>query len=223
MHSPTSRNSSLAESKPILRGRIHQVAFFTVIPACIVLVWLAPTSRARISTLAFALAMVAQFGVSSVYHVGRWSTAQADRMRRLDHSMIFVLIAGSYTPFCLLVLHGTTGTVVLAAVWAGAVAGIGTKLYRVDLHVLSGFMYIGLGWVAAVTFPSLVRALDPWNVVLLVTGGLLYTVGALVLATHTPDPWPRTFGYHEIWHVMTVLAAGCHFIVILRVVLALRT
>ena len=83
-------------------------------------------------------------------------------------------------------------------------------------------MYIGLGWVAAVTFPSLARALDPWNVVLLVTGGVLYTVGALVLATHWPSPWPRTFGYHEVWHVMTVLAATCHFIVILRVILLLR-
>ncbi len=83
-------------------------------------------------------------------------------------------------------------------------------------------MYIGLGWVAAVTFPSLVRALDPWNVVLLVTGGVLYTVGALVLATHWPSSWPRTFGYHEVWHVMTVLAAACHFIVVLRVVLLLR-
>jgi hemolysin III len=222
MRSPTSPESPTAEAKPLLRGRIHQVAFFTAIPAGIVLVWLAPTARARLATLAFALAMVAQFGVSAMYHIGRWSQAQEDRMRQLDHSMIFVLIAGSYTPFCLLVLHGTTGTVVLAAVWAGAAVGISTKLYRVDLHVLSGFMYIGLGWVAAVTFPSLVRALDPWNVVLLVTGGVLYTVGALVLVTHWPDPWPRTFGYHEVWHVMTVLAATCHFIVILRVVLLLR-
>ena len=205
-----------------MRGRIHQAAFFAAIPAGIVLVLLAPTLRARAATLVFALALVAQFGVSAAYHVGEWGEAATTRMRRLDHSTIFILIAGSYTPLCLLVLHGATGLAVLSVVWAGAALGIGTKLYRVDLHVLSGFMYIGLGWVAAVTFPSLVRALDPWNVVLLVTGGVLYTVGALVLATHWPSPWPRTFGYHEVWHVMTVLAAACHFIVILRVVLLLR-
>ncbi|MDP9330134.1 MAG: hemolysin III family protein [Actinomycetota bacterium] len=117
MRSPTSPDGPTTELKPLLRGRIHQVAFFTAIPAGVVLVWLAPSSRARIGTLAFALAMVAQFGVSAMYHVGRWSQAQEDRMRRLDHSMIFMLIAGSYTPFCLLVLHGTTGTVVLAVVW----------------------------------------------------------------------------------------------------------
>jgi hemolysin III len=124
MRSPTSPDGPTAEPKPLLRGRIHQVAFFTALPAGVVLVWLAPTSRARTGTLVFALAMVAQFGVSAMYHVGRWSRLQEDRMRQLDHSMIFVLIAGSYTPFCLLVLHGTTGMVVLATVWAGAAAGM---------------------------------------------------------------------------------------------------
>ena len=208
--------------KPLLRGRIHQAAFYSAIPACLVLVWLAPTARARIATLVFALSMVAQFGVSAAYHVGRWSEAQHVRMRRLDHSMIFVLIAGSYTPFCLLVLHGTTALVVLAVVWGGAAIGVGTKMYRVDLHVLSGFLYVGLGWVAVVTFPSLLRTLDAPEIVLLVTGGLLYTLGALTLATRRPNPWPRIFGYHEWWHAMTVLAAACHYTVILMVVLSLR-
>jgi hemolysin III len=96
------------------------------------------------------------------------------------------------------------------------------KLWRVDLHVLSGFMYVGLGWVAVVTLPAIARGLDTPGTVLLVTGGGLFTSGALVLATHRPNPWPRTFGYHEIWHTMTVLASICHYTVILRVVLTLR-
>lgn len=209
-------------SKPLLRGRIHQAAFFTAIPAGIILVLLARTDRARIATLVFGLSLMAQLGVSAAYHVGDWGDAGTVRMRRLDHSTIFVLIAGSYTPLCLLVLHGATGVAVLSVVWAGAVLGIGTKLYRVDLHVLSGFMYLGLGWVAVSSFPSTMRGLGSWSTVLLVAGGLLYSLGALVLALHRPDPWPKTFGYHEVWHSMTVAAATCHYVVILRVVLALR-
>jgi hemolysin III len=166
--------------------------------------------------------MIAQFGVSAAYHVRDWSPAARGRMQRLDHSTIFVLIAGTYTPFCLLVLHGTLATVVLTIVWAGAAVGIGTKLYRADLHVLSGFMYIGLGWAVVATVPALMRALDPVPLVLLCVGGLLYTFGALTLATKVPNPWPRTFGYHEVWHVMTVAAAACHYTAILLVVLSLR-
>ena len=166
--------------------------------------------------------MIAQFGVSSSYHVKYWSEAARMRMQQMDHSAIFLLIAGSYTPLCLLVLHGTEATVVLTIVWVGAAIGIGIKLYRADLHVLSGFMYIGLGWAVVATFPALIRALDPVRLVLLCAGGLLYTLGALTLATRWPNPWPRTFGYHEVWHVMTVAAAACHYTAIMLVILSLR-
>jgi hemolysin III len=226
MTSPTAPSGSAtaftAPVPPRLRGRIHQAAFLAAIPAGFLLVWLAPTPRARIGTLVFSVSMLAQFGVSASYHVGRWNEVQRRRMRVLDHSAIFVLIAGTYTPFCLLVLHGETSTAMLAVVWAGAAAGIGTKLYRVDLHVLSGFLYLGLGWVAVVTLPSIVRALDGSSTALLIAGGLLYSFGALVLALHRPNPWPRTFGYHEIWHSMTVAAATCHYVVIVGVVLSAR-
>jgi hemolysin III len=228
MRSPNGSSAAAAHTdrhglpKPLLRGRIHQVAFFTAVPAGIVLVSLAPTTRARIATLIFVLSMVAQFGVSSMYHVGEWTQMQRNRMRQLDHSMIFVLIAGTYTPFCLLVLSGRLATIVLSVIWAGAAIGVGTKLYRVDLHVLSGFMYIGLGWAVVATFPALVRALAPWPLALLGAGGVLYTLGALSLATHHPNPWPKTFGYHEVWHSMTVVAASCHYAAILLVVLSLR-
>jgi hemolysin III len=208
--------------KPRLRGRIHRVAFYAAMPAGLILVVLAPDVRAKLACAIYALTLVALFAVSSTYHLGLHTEEQRARWRRADHATIFLLIAGTYTPFCLLVLSGTAATVELAIVWTGALAGVAIKMWRVDLHVLSGFMYIGLGWVAVVTLPAIARGLDAPGTVLLVIGGALFTFGALVLATHKPDPWPRTFGYHEIWHAMTVLAAICHYVAILRVVLALR-
>jgi hemolysin III len=207
--------------KPRLRGRIHRVALYVSIPAALLLVALAPGIRGKLACAVYGLSLVALFGVSSTYHLGDWDEAQRATWRRADHAMIFLLIAGTYTPFCLLVLEGTAATVELAIVWAGALAGIAVKLWRVDLHVLSGFMYIGLGWVAVVTFPAIAGRLDLTGTILLVTGGALYTLGALTLATHRPDPWPRTFGYHEVWHAMTVAAAACHYVAILREVVAL--
>lgn len=207
--------------KPRLRGRIHRVAFYAAIPAGLVLVGLAPGARAKVACAIYALTLVALFGVSSTYHLGRHTEEQRTRWRRADHATIFLLIAGTYTPFCLLALRGTAATVELAIVWTGALVGIAIKMWRVDLHVLSGFMYIGLGWVAVVTLPAIARGLDTPGTVLLVIGGALFTLGALVLATHRPNPWPRTFGYHEIWHAMTVMAAICQYVAILRLVLAL--
>jgi len=207
--------------KPRMRGRLHQGAFIGSIPAGLLLELLAPDARARIATLIYALTLTGLFGVSAAYHLGDWTEAAYVRMRRLDHSMIFVLIAGTYTPYCLLVLHGTLATVVLAAVWAGAGVGVATKLYRVDLHVLSGFMYIGLGWLVVVSLPALLRGLDGPATVLLVAGGFLYSIGALALATNKPNPWPRTFGYHEVWHAATIAAAVCQYASIVLVVLGL--
>ena len=141
-------------------------------------------------TLIYALTLSGLFGASAAYHLGDWSEPAYVRMRRLDHSMIFVLIAGTYTPYCLLVLQGTIATIMLIAVWAGAAVGVATKFYRVDLHVLSGFMYIGLGWIVAVSLPALLRGLDTAETLLLIAGGLLYSFGALVLATNGPTRGP---------------------------------
>jgi len=121
---------------------------------------------------------------------------------------------------CVMALHGATTWVVLAVVWAGALAGILTKLYRVDLHVLSGFMYIGLGWVAIFILPALARELSTVGMALVVAGGVTYTLGALALATHHPDPWPDTFGYHEVWHAATIAAATCFYVAILLMYLS---
>ncbi|MEP6758392.1 MAG: hemolysin III family protein [Actinomycetota bacterium] len=197
--------------KPRLRGRLHEIAFFMAIPAGIGLIAIAPGPVARAGAIVYWLALLSQFGVSASYHLGKWSERAHERMRRLDHSTIFLLIAGTYTPFCLLALQGTASLVLLAAVWIGAAAGIVTKLYRTDLNVLSGFLYIGLGWVAVFALPSLIHTLTTTELVLMITGGVLYTVGALVLATKWPNPFPRTFGFHEIWHSATIAAAGCLF------------
>jgi hemolysin III len=205
---------------PLLRGRLHQVAFFAAIPAGLVLVFLAPGRKGVIGAIIYWAALLTQFGVSAAYHLGNRGERGRAWMRTLDHATIFVLIAGTYTPFCLLVLHGMQGVVVLAIVWAGAAVGIAMKVYRTDLHVLSGFLYLGLGWVAVVVFPALVRDLSTTELVLLVLGGLFYSAGALVLALHRPNPWPRTFGYHEVWHVATIGAAACLYTAILLVFLS---
>ncbi len=197
--------------KPRMRGRLHEAAFFAAIPAGIVLIVIAPGPVARVGAVVYWIALLSQFGVSATYHLGRWSERAHERMRRLDHSTIFLLIAGTYTPFCLLALDGTASLLLLVAVWIGAAAGIATKLYRADLHVLSGFLYIGLGWVAVFALPLLMRSLTTAEFVLLISGGVLYSLGALVLATKWPDPFPRTFGFHEIWHVATIAAAACLF------------
>lgn len=206
--------------KPLLRGWLHTGAFVLSIPAGVVLVIVAPDLGARLAAVIYWLTLMAQFGVSALYHRGDWSERAHARMRTIDHSVIFLLIAGTYTPFCATVLEPPLAWWVLAIVWAGAAVGIGTKLYRVDLHVLSGFLYIGLGWVVVVVFPTIARALDGWQIALMVTGGLLYSLGALVLALNRPDPFPRTFGYHEVWHAATIAAAGCLYSVILSVYLA---
>lgn len=203
-----------------MRGRLHQVAFFACIPAGLLLIWVAPGAVARVAAVVYAASLLLQFGASAMYHLGNWTDGAYMRMRRLDHSMIFVLIAGTYTPMCVMALHGATTWIVLAVVWAGALAGIMTKLYRVDLHVLSGFMYIGLGWVAIFILPALARELSTVGMALVVAGGVTYTLGALALATHRPDPWPDTFGYHEVWHAATIAAATCFYVAILLMYLS---
>ena len=196
------------------------MSFLVSVPAGLVLVALAPTVGARIGVTVYALTLTTVFWVSSTYHRGSWSPEQFARWQRRDHAAIFLLIAGSYTPLCLLALEGSWRVWLLVAVWIGAGLGIAMKLYRVDLHVLSGVMYLGLGWAAVIAFPQLVRALGTAPVVLIAAGGLLYSIGALALATHRPTLFPRTFGYHELWHAATAAAAACHYVAVVLIVLA---
>jgi len=145
-------------------------------------------------------------------------------MQRLDHSMIYVLIAGTYTPFALLVLDGTWSVALLVAVWVGAVAGIVMRVFELPGHrVACSTLYLVLGWLVVLDLPALVRGLSPAELVLVVAGGVLYTLGSIVLLTRRPDPDPEGFGYHEVWHAMMVAAATCHYVAILLVLLALRS
>jgi hemolysin III len=205
---------------PRARGWIHRVSFLIAGPAGIVLLVVAPSWGARLAVVVYALTLVTVFWVSSTYHRGSWSAEEFARWQRRDHAAIFLLIAGTYTPYCVLALDGAWRASMLTAIWVGAVIGIVVKLYRVDLHVLSGVMYLGLGWAAVIPFPQFIRELSPAALILTVAGGLLYSFGALVLALHRPKLFPRTFGYHEVWHAATAAAAACHYIAVLLILLA---
>jgi hemolysin III len=210
----------IAPTKPRLRGRIHQVAFFVSIPAGLVLVFLASGPAATAVATVYAVSLAAVFGSSAAYHRGQWTEPARQWMKRLDHSLIFVLIAASYTPVAALVLGGPWEVVLLSVIWAGAVVGITMKIARPDgFSVPSAVLYMVLGWLAVVAFPQLLREMTPAEMILLVSGGLLYTVGAIVFASRRPDPSPMTFGYHEVWHSFMVAAAACHYTMILLLLL----
>ena len=207
---------SPASLKPRLRGVFHQWAFFVSVAAGIALVVAAPAGRATLATAIYAASVVALFGVSALYHRITWASAAVRRwMRRLDHSMIFFLIAGTYTPFALLVLEGTLATAILVAVWGGAVSGIALNLVWSDAPKwVTALIYIVLGWVAIAVFPELTSQLG-WTATALVgAGGVLYTFGAIVYALNRPDPVPSVFGYHEVFHVLVIAAAALQYAVV---------
>ena len=209
----------IAPAPPLLRGWFHAVAFLVSIPAGLILVIAADGARARVATTIFASGVTVLFGVSALYHRGRWSERAHRRMRRLDHGTIFFMIAASYTPVALLVLRGATATAILIGVWAGA--GLGMVFAATGIaekRVFGLVSYIVLGWVAVLAMPELARRLGGGDLSLLLVGGGLYTVGAIVLGTRWPNPSPRVFGYHEVWHVMVIAACVCHFVMVASVV-----
>jgi hemolysin III len=210
--------SAPAAPKPRFRGRLHQGAAFVAIPAGIVLVALARNATARVAAITYAVSLVGLYGVSAAYHRIRWSTRGHQWIKRADHSMIFVLIAGTLTPIALFGLDKPWSIVLLATVWVGAAAGIALKLTRVDgFRVTTGTLYIVLGWAVVLLTPQLVRGLSAAALSLVVAGGLLYTAGAIVLLRNAPDPVPNVFGYHEIWHSAVIAGSACHYIAVLLV------
>jgi hemolysin III len=200
--------------KPRLRGVLHQYAFFVSLASGTLLVLLAPTTRASVAAAIYAASVSALFGVSAIYHRVTWTGPARRRMRRLDHAMIFLLIAGTYTPVGLLVLQGTLATVVLAVVWGGAMAGIVLELARTGPRWLGVAVYLALGWVAVVTMPQLFVRLGIAGGLLIVAGGLVYSAGAAVYALRRPDPVPAVFGYHEVFHLLVVVGVAAHFLAI---------
>jgi hemolysin III len=210
--SDTPASDTTAEGRPTWRGWMHVVMFFLAIPGGILLIVVARSAEARVGAAIYMASLLLGFGTSAGYHRLARSERSREVMQRLDHSMIFVLIAGSYTPICLLGLPPAWGIPILCAAWAGALLGIVLKQVAFDrLKVLEYALYPILGWIVVLAMPALFDGLTSTELSLLFAGGLLYTVGIPVLVREKPDPWPRTFGYHEIWHTFTVAAAACHF------------
>jgi hemolysin III len=205
------------DTRPRMRGWLHLFAFFTAIVAGAVLVPLAAVlgARAGFSVALYCLTICGLFGISALYHRRRWSPRAWKIMKRLDHSMIFLFIAGTYTPFCLLSVAQPTGAWVLTGVWAGALAGIALKMAWPTAPRWVGVpIYIGLGWVAVFLLSDILRIGGVTVLVLLAAGGLLYTVGGIAYAARRPNPVPGVFGYHEVFHAMTIVAALCHHIAV---------
>jgi hemolysin III len=204
-----------ARAKPLLRGVLHQAAFFVSLAVAPLLILGADGGRARLAAAVFAGSVAACFGASALYHRVTWTPRVRLWMRRVDHAGVYVLIAGTYTPVSLLVLRGAWRPTILAIVWTGAAAAIVLKFVWVGAPKwLGAAIGIGLGWVAVAALPQLISHLDPVGVTLLVAGGLAYTAGAVVYARRRPDPVPAVFGYHELFHALTIVAVVCQYVAI---------
>jgi len=204
-----------ATVKPHLRGWIHAGVSPFVLAAAIVLVVLSPTAAAKWTTAVFGLSAVMLFGTSAIYHRGTWSPRVAGVLRRLDHTNIFLIIAGTYTPLCVLLLPASTARPLLIAVWAGALVGLLARIFWLGApRWVYVPVYVILGWVAVAFLPQFYREGGPAILWLVIAGGLAYTVGAIVYGTKRPNPSPRWFGFHEIFHALTVVGFTCHYVAV---------
>jgi hemolysin III len=200
-------------AKPKLRGWFHAVTSPLALASGIVLIALAPTGPGRAAAVAYAVTSVVLFTTSAIYHRGHWGTVAERRLKRLDHANIFLLIAGSYTPFAVLALNGAARAAVLSAVWGTALLGVAFRVFWVNApRWLYVPLYIGLGWAAAFFVPQLIHGAGIAAFVLIAAGGLLYTFGGLVYGLKRPNPSPRWFGFHEIFHACTVAAFACQYV-----------
>lgn len=210
----------MAEVKPKLRGWLHAGTAPLALAAGVVLVALSPTASTRVGSAAFALSALLVFTVSAIYHRGTWSPRTWAFLRRFDHANIFVLIAGTYTPYALLFLHGSARTTLLLIVWSAAIAGVLFRVFWTDApRWLYTPMYIALGWAAVFFIPQFMDGADKFSsgiaiatLALVAAGGILYTVGGVVYGLKRPNPSPRWFGFHEVFHSFTVLAFAAHYV-----------
>jgi hemolysin III len=203
------------QAVPRLRGVSHAIATVVAIAAAVVVVTLAPTARTIVALCVYGAGLIALFGASALYH--RWPGPPRFKplLQRIDHSTIYAFIAASYTPIAVVLLHGTLAWMILVVAWVGAAAGVTFTLGRskAPRTVVAG-SYLALGWTAVIAIPQLLQLLSLVPLVLLGGGGLLYTAGAIVYATQRPDPWPRTFGFHEVFHGLVLLAAAAQYVAI---------
>jgi hemolysin III len=205
----------VAQPRPRLRGWLHLAAAVGVVPAAITLLVRSRGAGAVAAVSIYAAALLTMFLTSGVYHRLDLASTLRPLMQRLDHCGIYVLILGTYVPFCLLALPSAWGIPLLSVVGAGSILGIALKLgaFRAS-RVIGHILYVALGWAAIVAAPALVNHLGAAQLALLLGGGVAYTLGLPVLLARRPDPWPRTFGYHEVWHAFTVVGASLHYVAI---------
>jgi hemolysin III len=211
------------EIKPHLRGWLHLGTFPLSVAAGIVLVSLAPDTRTRIASAVFGLSAAMLFGSSALFHRGHWSPRWHGVLRRLDHSNIFLLIAGTYTPFALVLLNGTNARILLSLVWGGALLGIAFRVFWIGApRWLYLPVYIALGWAAIFWLGDFASAAGPAVLTLIIVGGALYSVGGLIYGLKRPNPIPRWFGFHEVFHSFTVAAFVVHYVGVSMVVYSRR-
>ena len=209
-----------AKRRPRLRGVLHQYGFFVSVGVGALLVAGAQGGAARVSAIVFAATVAAMLGISALYHRVVWPPGPRRWIRRLDHAAIFLLIAGTYTPFGLVALHGSWSVVILAIVWTGAFAAIVLKIAWIDApRWVAAFLALLLGWAGIVAAPEILGSVGLTPLTLLAAGGLLYTAGAIIYALRRPDPVPSVFGYHELFHALVVAAAACQYVAVALFVL----
>ena len=200
---------------PLLRGVSHKWAFWFALTAAAALVALSPSGTARLAALVYGAGLCLMLASSALYHRLKCSPRTRSLLCRIDHSAIYVFMAASYTPVALLLLDGALRWAVLGSVWAGALGGVALSVAWVTApRVLFAMSYVALGWAAVIAFPELMSVLDLTPIVLFGAGGLLYSAGAVIYALRRPDPWPSTFGFHEIFHALVIAAAVTHFVAI---------
>ena len=197
--------------KPKLRGAFHELAFYAAIALAVPMIVSASGGRAKVSATVFSLCVACCFGISALYHRPTWTPRVRGWLARLDHAGVYLLIAGTYTPFGLLVFSTGWAVPILAIVWGGALVAIVLKLFWLQAPKwLSAAIGLSLGWVGAAAFPELLKVPLP-ALLLTVAGGILYSAGAIIYAARWPDPRPAVFGYHEVFHLLTVAAAACQY------------
>jgi hemolysin III len=205
--------------KPTFRGLSHEVAAFAFPVLGALLIPIARSASVRWAVVVYTVGVTAMYATSACYHRGDWSDRTRLRLRRLDHSMIMIAIAATYTPFAVAVLDRRSATTLLAVVWSLAIFGIIAKVMWLQARWL-GLLYIVIGWVALAYAPTLWRGVGVASFALIVLGGLVYSLGALVFATHRPDPVPTVFGFHEIFHALVIAAGLFFYVAIVRVISA---
>jgi hemolysin III len=205
--------------KPLLRGHFHQAAFYMALGAGAVLVAAAKGFEARVGALIYAASIACMYGISAVYHRITWRPEQRVWWRRLDHAGIFVMIAGTGTPVALLGIRGSAGQNLFWILWISALAGVLKELLWIHAPKwVSAVLYVIMGWTAIFYYQEMIAGIGWSGLSLMLAGGLIYTLGAVIYALRKPDPVPPVFGYHEIFHLLVMVASVCHFVVVFRLV-----